>query len=110
MLALLSILYFLPENTLMAEYHFGNCIHQSIFGFDCPGCGMTRATYLLLHLDIKKAILLNPCVLLLIPILLIEILNLIYTTILFKRIKNKTYSLFISTLFMNYLIKLFEHF
>lgn len=32
------------------------CIWKTLFGFHCPGCGITRAFISLLELDFKKAI------------------------------------------------------
>ncbi|MDR3552125.1 MAG: DUF2752 domain-containing protein [Clostridia bacterium] len=45
------------------------CIFRSITGLDCPGCGMTRAFYCLLHLDFAQAFRYNPFCFVLAPIL-----------------------------------------
>ena len=39
------VLYVLPVS----------CIFKEIFGFKCPGCGMTRALLAVLHADFKAA-------------------------------------------------------
>lgn len=42
-----------PENRTL-------CLFKNVTGVPCPACGSTRATILLLHGDIKGAVLLNP--------------------------------------------------
>lgn len=108
-LAILIIFYLLPENIIFDASHLNSCFHQTILGFNCPGCGMTRASYLLLHLEIKNAIQLQPCVLFIIPILLTETLKIIKPTNLAKKILIKTYLSFFGSLFINYLIKIYEN-
>jgi len=51
------------------------CIHQNLFGFGCPGCGMTRATYLILHFQIKEAIAYNFAIIGLVPYLIFELVG-----------------------------------
>ncbi len=36
------------------------CFFQSIFGFDCPGCGMSRAVFSALRLDFAAAFSFHP--------------------------------------------------
>ena len=36
------------------------CLFKSVFGIECPGCGITRAYISILSLDIKKAFEFNP--------------------------------------------------
>lgn len=43
------------------------CFFKSATGFDCPGCGMTRATHASLHGDFGKAFGLNPVGMILLP-------------------------------------------
>ena len=38
------------------------CFFKLIFGITCPGCGITRASIRLLHLDFRGAFSLNPMV------------------------------------------------
>ena len=45
------------------EYFFGMiCPFRIMFGFSCPGCGMSRAIIALLHLDFMQAIHYHPLV------------------------------------------------
>lgn len=41
------------------------CLFYRLTGFKCPGCGMTRALYCLLHLDFKGVFRENPFLLVL---------------------------------------------
>lgn len=67
-------LYFVPYSFIFAASNHTFCIHKILFGFDCPGCGMTRSLYSFIHLDILKAVILNPAILFFVPILFIELL------------------------------------
>ena len=56
----LVVLYNLPENIVHGEnMMLGFCIHKLLLGFECPGCGMTRAIYSFLHLEVLEAIKFN---------------------------------------------------
>lgn len=43
-----------------AEYPYPSCLFAKVTGWECPGCGSTRALYALLHLRIHEAVALNP--------------------------------------------------
>ncbi len=47
------------------------CYFRKITGLECPGCGMTRGTYALLHGRFLDAFLFNPVGMILLPIALI---------------------------------------
>ncbi len=49
------------------------CMFHRLTGAHCPGCGMTRATYALLHLRIGTAFALNPLVVSLLPFITVGI-------------------------------------
>lgn len=44
------------------------CFFRKATGLECPGCGMTRATYATLHGDLGKAFALNPVGMILFPL------------------------------------------
>ena len=46
------------------------CVLRKTTGFHCPGCGMTRATYALLHGDLPAAVSFNPVGSVLLPVAL----------------------------------------
>jgi len=46
------------------------CVFQKTTGLHCPGCGMTRATYALMHGDVGAAFRFNPVGLVLFPVAL----------------------------------------
>jgi hypothetical protein len=46
---------------------FPKCPFHSITGLDCPGCGSQRALHHLTHLEIKKAMISNPLLVIAIP-------------------------------------------
>ena len=45
------------------EEHITICIFHTITGLHCPGCGMTRAAWLLLHGQIGASLQMNPLLL-----------------------------------------------
>lgn len=47
------------------------CFFRRITGLECPGCGMTRATYAVLHGRFVEAFLLNPVGVIVFPLALI---------------------------------------
>ena len=55
LLILLAIVSFIPYGILFDETK-SVCIHHYLFGFQCPLCGMTRAVYQAVHLQVGSAI------------------------------------------------------
>lgn len=49
------------------------CIFKKATGFDCPGCGMTRATYAVLHGRVWDALMLNPVGMILLPLAMVGV-------------------------------------
>ncbi|MDG1158415.1 MAG: DUF2752 domain-containing protein [Flavobacteriales bacterium] len=43
------------------------CIYTSISGYNCPGCGLTRAVILLLQFELKAAWQMNPLIFIVVP-------------------------------------------
>ena len=73
---LLSFLYYKINKT----YHIGfNCVFHQITNLYCPGCGITRAIFSLIELDIIGAIKYNILIVTIIPLIifnyLVKIIN-----------------------------------
>lgn len=49
------------------------CVFRKVTGLECPGCGMTRATYAALHGRIGDAFRFNPVGMVLLPLAMIGI-------------------------------------
>jgi hypothetical protein len=49
------------------------CFFKKTTGLDCPGCGMTRATYALLHGRVGEAFAFNPVGMVLLPLALVAL-------------------------------------
>lgn len=47
------------------------CLFHRLTGFDCPGCGMTRATHAALHGRLGEAIRFNPLGVIVLPVVLV---------------------------------------
>jgi hypothetical protein len=100
-------LYFIPHDFLFNSSPT-LCIHKRLLGFDCPGCGMTRALYSFIHLDFKTAIYFNFGVLVLFPLFMTEIaLGFKYTKGLFK-IRTVLYYLLCIALSIIYIERIFN--
>ena len=71
-----AVLYCLPEHIIHGENRmFGFCLHKLFLGFDCPGCGMTRAIYSFFHLEFWRAIKFNISIIGFIPLILFYTLD-----------------------------------
>lgn len=60
-----AALYSFDPNT--TDSPFAACIFQTLTGFWCAGCGITRALHALVHGDIVRAFAMNPLAMLLVP-------------------------------------------
>ena len=68
---LLSFLYYKINKT----YHIGfNCVFHEITNLYCPGCGITRAIFSLIELDLIGAIKYNILIVTVIPIIIVNYL------------------------------------
>ncbi len=45
------------------------CLFRNLFGFECPGCGMTRAIACILHGEFARALHYNRAVVVVLPLL-----------------------------------------
>jgi len=64
-----SVFLFLFNPTGPASQFFPKCPFRALTGWQCPGCGSTRACYQLLHLHPIAAFKLNPLMVLTLPFL-----------------------------------------
>lgn len=76
------IILFIPEKWITAQSSI--CLIKYLTGYDCLGCGITRAIISLLKLEIEKAILYNGMVILVFPILTFKWIRYIYSSV-FKK-------------------------
>jgi len=53
-----------------ASTWYPRCVFHTLTGYDCPGCGGTRAMHQLLHGHVREAFALNPLLFVLIPVAL----------------------------------------
>ena len=53
------------------EVHLIPCVITAISGYDCPGCGMTRASVSLVRGDFQRAWQFNPFVYLVVPLAIV---------------------------------------
>lgn len=57
------------------EQAFIPCVLHSLTGLYCPGCGTTRAVYLLLHGDLSGALRMNPLIPVSLPLIAYGLAN-----------------------------------
>ena len=60
-------LYFLPIDWLNGQHTV--CIFKNIFGYNCPGCGLTRATVSVVQFHFKDAYCYNKLIVIVFPLL-----------------------------------------
>lgn len=78
------VLIFLPSDFF--DYGESICPSNVFFGVECPGCGMTRATMHMMHLDFKAAWHFNWLSFFIIPLLLYYYFSIMRKLI--RRVKN----------------------
>lgn len=61
------ILFFLPLQAV--ENNHSICIYKNLTGFECWGCGMTRAILSAIHFQFDKAFVYNRLVIIVLPLL-----------------------------------------
>ncbi|MCF8342397.1 MAG: DUF2752 domain-containing protein [Chitinophagaceae bacterium] len=107
MIIFVSVIYLMPERLFASP--FGNtdlCMLRQLFDIPCPGCGMTRSFYYLLHADIDKCLYYNRSGILLAPVILIEIIRKVWKKTILESIRSYLHLFFLLILLTNYVIKL----
>ncbi|MBN2755418.1 MAG: DUF2752 domain-containing protein [Candidatus Goldbacteria bacterium] len=66
--ALLCGLYFFPHDIMFNGKSI--CLYKNLFGFECPGCGLTRAAWLLVHLKFYDAFAMNKLIIIVFPMII----------------------------------------
>ena len=74
-LASVAIFLFFFNPASPANQFFPKCPFRLVTGFQCPGCGSTRAFYQLLHLHPLAAFKLNPLMVLTMPFIIYGLLG-----------------------------------
>jgi hypothetical protein len=69
-LTAISVFLFFFNPSSPANQFFPKCPFRLVTGFQCPGCGSTRAFYQLLHLHPVAAFKFNPLIMLTLPFLI----------------------------------------
>ncbi|HNZ28880.1 MAG TPA: DUF2752 domain-containing protein [Candidatus Goldiibacteriota bacterium] len=62
---LLLCFYLVPHDILFSGKSV--CLYKNLFGFECPGCGLTRAAWLFIHLKFQEAFALNKLIVIVFP-------------------------------------------
>ncbi len=106
-LSILILLFFLPENLFVSN--ISQCLHKQLFGFDCPGCGLTRAIYYLIHLEYRRALNFNVTVVFVLPLMIGETLYRLCPIELIKKARYFLYLTFSFSLLVLYCIRIYHH-
>lgn len=83
------------------------CPFNYILGISCPGCGMTRALFALLHLDFSLAFHYHPLFPIAIILVIFFILDFLDILTLNKKIKNISLFIICSLFIIVYFVRLF---
>ena len=91
----LILFFILTIAFVLIFYHFYNiynigipCIFKTITGYDCPGCGLTRANGEVIKFNFKKALEYNSSVFIVLPLLIYYFSNSIYAWLFDKKKKE----------------------
>lgn len=110
-LLLLSLLvvYFIPPQVLFNQEHT-LCVHKTILGFDCPGCGMTRSMSSFLHGDFSSALMLNVAIVPLVLIIVVHLFSYLYNSPTYLVIRKYAFVLFTVVILAQYFYKAIIYF
>lgn len=102
------LLIFIPERIIFQDQSL--CIFKYVTGIECPLCGMTRASYLMLHLKAASAFTFNPLVFML-PLLLIpEILSDITKTPFMRQLRKMVWIIFAGGMLALFVVRFIKFF
>lgn len=105
------MLWFIPEQRLLADHqNHSLCLVKRLIDMDCPGCGLTRGIYAILHLQFKKSIHYHLAAPIFLLLLIGECLS-AYRPRLnsLAKLNNIIYYLFASAILINYTYKIINH-
>jgi hypothetical protein len=107
--AAIILLLIIPGEFIFQE-QISLCIFKIITKLECPLCGMTRASYEIIHLHPMKAVFYNPISLFLPLILVIEIILDLHGTRKVIIIRQIIYYSFLISLSVLFAIRIYLHF
>lgn len=105
-LVLVAVLLVIYNVTPIDGSFFSFCLFKAVLGWDCLGCGMTRATCSVLHLNFKEAITFNLAAFIFVPLAVIQIILGLFPSNKLSWFKDKLITIFVCVLLMNFLVKL----
>lgn len=91
------------------EHHLLSCPYKSIFGIDCPGCGMQRSFVALLRGEFRESFLLYPALL---PVMFTLLLTFVHISFKLKdgaRYIKYSFIITIGIVVGNYVLRLLYH-
>jgi hypothetical protein len=103
------ILAILPQGLIFRD-KIPLCLFRYLTGLECPLCGMTRACYSIIHLDLLSAFRYNPASLILPVMLLAESGYDIFPSPLAGKLRKAVIILFLICLAVLFLIRLSMYF
>lgn len=108
MIALNKIVYILFKAIffIIDDLQMLPCISKQILNITCPGCGLQRSVLLLFYKEFYKAFLMYPAIYFLLILLILIFLKTIFKKLKIQKSINIIAILTISTIFINYIIKL----
>jgi len=68
------LLYLVPAGWLFGNGK-GICLFKNLLGINCPGCGITRGLYLIVHMKVHASLSYNPAAIFIAMLLFLEILS-----------------------------------
>lgn len=88
------------------QYHMLPCPYKSLFGIDCPTCGVQRALLFLLRGDIKSSFLMYPPLVPLLLLLTLLAVRFLKPSIVTKKHIYRYSTFIIALVVINYAVKL----